>query len=120
MGSRLAPALFFLPAVAAVGAEDCPAARASDALPSPEAVLAEARAPGLDLTLAEPIAPLPADPLGGAEDSHACSGKIRPGSQLAINDAFLCTLNWVLRGEVGALYVGTAGHCIRSPAPTRL
>jgi hypothetical protein len=41
-----------------------------------------------------------------------CTGLIRPGAPLIINRAFLCTMNWVFADDAGALYVGTAGHCL--------
>lgn len=36
----------------------------------------------------------------------ACIGKIQPGASM-----HWCTLNWVVKDEAGALYIGTAGHC---------
>jgi hypothetical protein len=73
----------------------------------------------LDLALAQPLGPAAlADP--GSLDAHPCTGTIRPGAPLIINDAFLCTLNWVYEDEAGALSIGTAGDCLFSPTLTRL
>jgi hypothetical protein len=48
-------------------------------------------------------------------DSWLCTGAIRPGAPLLINDLMLCTAGWVLQDEEGALYVATAGHCFATP-----
>lgn len=40
----------------------------------------------------------------------ACWGKIQPGSRMTAPVG--CTMNWILVDESGALYIGTAGHCI--------
>lgn len=52
------------------------------------------------------------DLLGSSNDTHACSGKIRPGVAAVFNNAWLCTLNWIYADSAGALYIGTAGHCL--------
>lgn len=100
-------ALVALPA-AGLGGLGCLNERDPSQLPLPREQLAQAQALGLDLSLAEP---LPALSLGEQPDNHPCMGKLRPGAQLIINNAALCTANWVYRDEAGALYLGTAGHC---------
>jgi hypothetical protein len=66
-----------------------------------------------DLTLAAPE-DLPLLPSQGLEDTHPCSGKIRPGVRAVFNNAWVCTLNWIYQDAQGALYIGTAGHCAPS------
>lgn len=45
----------------------------------------------------------------GAEDTHLCYGKIRPGARMTAPVG--CTFNWVVRDAQGELYIGSAGHC---------
>lgn len=46
------------------------------------------------------------------ESVEPCEGLIRPGARLVIGGTVLCTANWVVRDAAGALYLGTAGHCL--------
>lgn len=78
-------------------------------LADPALELANAQALGFDLSMAQPI---PLLPTSEAQDNHPCGGKIRPGAQLIIDSAFLCTANWVYEDEFDRYYLGTAGHCI--------
>ncbi len=59
--------------------------------------------------LIAPAAPV-GDDGGATEETHACWGRIQPGARMTSPAG--CTMNWVFRDETGALYVGTAGHCI--------
>jgi hypothetical protein len=54
--------------------------------------------------------PVPWDTL----PSDACYGVIRPGAVFSTFPDWWrsCTLNWIVEDESGALYVGTAGHCV--------
>lgn len=94
-------------------------ALAGVALPGCDAETDPARLPPVGMTLEQLLAagwrlePLIAPVVPGqepAEDFHGCGG-IRPGTRLVINGAWQCTANFVYRDEVGALYLGTAGHC---------
>lgn len=98
MRALLAPALLALLALPALG---LPAAAPCDAQ--------EARLDFAALALSPAMA-----------DSHPCTGKVRPGAPLIINDAFGCTLAWILRDDAGALYATTAGHCVPDYASDRL
>ncbi|MCA1814734.1 MAG: S1 family peptidase, partial [Halobacteriales archaeon] len=72
------------------------------ALPAPQPERLAALA-ALDLGWAQP---------GPGSQSPACGGKLRPGAQLVIDGSVLCTADWVFRDAQGALFLGTAGHCL--------
>lgn len=68
--------------------------------------------------LTEPVTLPGAPPQDQGEAlEHACLGKIRPGAYAVFNNAYLCTLNFIFRDNLGALYVGTAGHCVPASLP---
>jgi len=91
-------------------------------LPSAEAAQAAVAGLGLDLVrVAQTLVAAPPDAstleAGAAlpitqETLGACTGAIQPGVQVVIDNAFLCTLNWIFQDQLGAYYVGTAGHCV--------
>lgn len=107
--------------VAPVAPETCPNVRDPSMLPVPEETLAMLRAHGFDMDVLEAHAvPVPyalPGALEGGTDSHACSGKIRPGAQLIIENAWLCSANFIYVDENDDFYVGTAGHCIDAVRP---
>jgi hypothetical protein len=95
-----------------VGAEVAQAC-ARAVLPAADRELAaiEAREPALtdDLTL---LAAPGLDPDGGAVETHACAGKIRPGALMTSPAG--CTMSWVFSDTAGNFYQTTAGHCTSS------
>ncbi|HEV8361205.1 MAG TPA: trypsin-like serine protease [Candidatus Thermoplasmatota archaeon] len=50
---------------------------------------------------------------GSAQETHSCSGEIRPGAPMT--SPSVCTMSWILRDDEGRNYQTTAGHC----APVR-
>lgn len=68
--------------------------------PDDRSMAAVGRAAGDALSGDRPATPSPAD----------CEGQIRPGARMTSPSR--CTMNWVFRDEAGALYIGTAGHCV--------
>lgn len=98
-----------------LGLEGCAGVRDPAQLPAPEQLLAAAQAAGLDLAFLE-------GPRGESSipSAEACEGTIRPGARLHIEGQWLCTANWVFRDAQGALYLGTAGHCIPHLGVTRI
>lgn len=56
----------------------------------------------------------PDDPGEPDPELDACFGKIQPGARMTSPAG--CTMNWVVRDSAGALYIGTAGHCVGTGA----
>jgi hypothetical protein len=74
--------------------------------PSQELAVLEMAVPDIALE------PLLDAPFGEGLDTHACTGKIRPGVRMTAPVG--CTMSWIFRDALDNLYQTVAGHCTGS------